>query len=314
MKPIKYLELLKQSLIITWKNKVLWIFGFFSLLGTSFNFKWTADDKNNNNAGESIINFMQQHPGIFIGICIALVALCIIFVILKLIGNAAIIKSANNIAVYSQSTFPKIFSEAKKYVWPMFLLGFIVTISLAAIFFVMLVPILFLFLLKAYVLAVLILLVAIVIIIPLAIIAYFLQRFGYYYVVLGNMKTRMALESAYGIFRKNVRESLLMCLVGIGLNMLVAMVVLACLLIIAIVAAPFGFLAYLIFLKAGAIAVVIIAGVIALIILVALLSWYASFMQTFWVLFFQQISLEKKEKKTIEELEAEIKVPSPEVI
>lgn len=313
MKPIKYFELLKQGLIITWKNKVLWIFGFFSLLGTSFNFKWTADDKNNN-AGEAVVNFMQQHLGIFIGICIALVALCIIFVILKLIGNAAIIKSANNIAVYSQSTFSKIFSEAKKYVWPMFLLGFIVTISLAAIFFVMLVPILFLFLLKAYVLAVLILLVAIIIIIPLAIIAYFLQRYGYYYVVLGNMKTRMALESAYGIFRKNVRESLLMCLIGIGLNMLVAMAAFACLLIIAIVAAPFGFLAYWIFLKAGAIAVVIIAGVIALVILVALLSWYASFMQTFWVLFFQQISLEKKEKKTIEELEAEIKVPSPEII
>ena len=314
MKQVAYLEIIKQAAKITWQNKFLWIFGFFSLLGTSFSFKWTADDEKTSQVEETVTSFMQQHTGIFIGICIVLVILYIVFIILKLIGNAAIIKSANNIAVYSQSTFSKIFSEVKKYVWSMFLLEAIVTISLLVIFFVMLIPILLLFSLKAYVPAVLALLVAIVIIIPLAVIAYFLQKYGYFYIVLGNMKTRMALESAYGIFRKNVKESLLMGLLGIVLNMAVAAVAFACLLAMAIAIVPFGFLAYWVFSKTGVIAVVIIAGVIILGILAVALSWYASFVQTFWVLFFQQISLEKKEKKTIEELEAEIKIPSPETV
>jgi hypothetical protein len=129
------------------------------------------------------------------------------------------------------------------------------------------------------------------------------------------MKTMLALESAYAIFKKNLKESLVMGCINIATNMLLGVGVLFCALIIAIIFAPFGFMAYWIFAKIGAWGVLAIAGVAALLVLLVLLAWYASFVQTTWVLFFQQIVLEKKdEKDAAEKLEAKVEVPSPEAV
>jgi len=129
------------------------------------------------------------------------------------------------------------------------------------------------------------------------------------------MKIRTALETAYHLLRKNIRESLVMGCVAVALGIAALAVFFLLIIIAAVIISPFGLMAYLIFAKAGAIAVLIIGVIIEVVILVSLFSGYASFSQVVWVLFFQEISLEKQEKKiTVDEAEAETKIPNPEVV
>jgi predicted membrane protein len=125
----------------------------------------------------------------------------------------------------------------------------------------------------------------------------------------------MALESAYSLFIKNIQKSLLMGLLIIAVNVLVLILSLACFLVLVVIFLAIGFSAYLFFAKSGVVAVLIF-GIISVFLLIAvLLSWYMSFIQAIWTLFFQEISLEKQNEKLLgEKNESAEKVPTPEII
>lgn len=315
MKQVPYFEILKQSALITWKNKFLWVFGLFISLGFfPSNLNWIAND-GSNPAPDAVAGFIGTHMGIFIGIVIISIVLAIIFLVLRLVGIAAITKSANNISVYSQSTIKSIFLEAKVYFWQLFLVGFLVSIFLIVLMMILAVPAIYMLAIKEEVFAVVLFMAGIIILTPLIIIAYFLKKFAAFYIVLGNMRTRIALESAYILFKKNIKENLIMGCIEIAARMLISIFILFCLIIIAIIFAPFGFIAYWIFAKTGAIIVAVFAILAACLFLLGLFSWYASFIQTIWVLFFQQIVFEKKDKKVVvEKIEAKTEVPNPEIV
>ena len=79
--------------------------------------------------------------------------------------------------------------------------------------------------------------------------------------------------------------------------------------------ASFGFLAYFIFAKVGAIVVLIIGIIFGIVILLIISSACATFIQVAWVLFFQEISLEKQKiKLMVEKIETEAEVPNPEIV
>ena len=74
-------------------------------------------------------------------------------------------------------------------------------------------------------------------------------------------------------------------------------------------------LAYLIFAKIGAAAVMIIGIIFGIATLLIFSSAYATFMQIAWALFFQEISLEKqKTKLMVEKMETEVEIPTPETV
>lgn len=194
-------------------------------------------------------------------------------------------------------------------------MGLLIGMALVFIMMIMAVPSIYMFSVGEKILGILLLLVALIIFIPIAIIAAFIKRYGSFYVVLGNMKTIESLESAYSIFKKNIKESLIMWCISIALNMVTIISILITISTVVLLFAPFGFLANYAFAKTGLFAVVVLGGFILLIASFIIFSWYSSFDQTMWVLFFQQIVLEKKEEKDVlEKFEAKVEIQSPEVV
>ena len=318
MKPIPYFEILKRALLITWKNKFLWVFGFFISLGSGMsNASWNpgGDSAKSEMQMTDFINFIKNHPHIFAGIIFAIIFLAIILLILRIISSAGIIKAASNIAVYGQSTIRGIFSETKKYFWPLIIIEVAVGLAVFTIIFIMFMPIVYLFLLKSYALGAALLISAILISIPLVILACYIRKYAFFYIIIGNIKMKMAFESAYVLFRKNIKESLLMGIIAIAINVAIIIPVFIFLLAFILLCAPFGLAAYLVFAKTGAFIVLIVGVIFGIIIFLIFFSGYATFIQTAWVLFFQQISLEKKdEKKVIEKIEAKVEITTPEIV
>jgi len=320
MKPIPYFEIIKQALKIAWKNKFLWVFGLLLSLGSGSgisNANWNmskVSSENKEQAGKAII-FIQNNPEIVLGIAMAVFLLMIFFFFLRIIGNAGLIKAASNIVVYGQSTIKGIFLETKKYFWPLVLVEIITFLAVLLIIFMMFMPVAYLFILKAHVLGTISLVGAILIIIPLAVLACFIRKYAFFYIVIGNMKIRMALEYAYGLFRKNIKESLLMGIITIAIGMVIIIPIFISIIIVTLLFVLLGLLAYLIFAKIGVIVILIIGIIFGIAILLIFSSAYATFMQVAWVLFFQEISLEKQKTKiTVEKVEVTEKIPDPEAI
>lgn len=316
MKKIQYADILKRAFLMVWENKFLWVFGLFIFLGSlSANFGNSASENENDKAWETISNYIQENPKLFIGIVLAAIVLVIILLVLRIIATAALIKSANNIVVYSQSKILAIFSEAKRYFWRLLLLEIIICVVFLVVLVILAIPVVYLWILKATISAIISTIIAVVIFLVLVIIAQYLRKYAYFYVVLGEMKIKMALESAYLLFRKNVWESLIMGLFGIIVCMAAMMAAGVAILALAILFAPFGFLAYFVFAKTGTLVVLVIGIIVACIIALVLMSFVTAFSQVIWVLFFQEISLEKKEeKKSFEEVGTTEKIPDPEIV
>jgi len=317
MKQIQYFNILKRAFMIAWENKFLWFFGLLVFLGSlisSFNF--SSDDTTKQNAqAQLILSYIQKHPTFFLEILLAFIVLIVILFLLRIIGLAAIIKSVNNIAIYRQSKISAIFSEIKKYFWQLVLLDIIIGITLMMVMIVLFIPIAYLLVLKAKMFATISIVVAIIIIVVLIIIASYLRHYAYFYIVLGNMKIKMALEAAYMLLRKNIWESLIMGCIGIALGIVAMMLISALLLSLALLFSPLGFALQSMFAKTGMLIVLITSVIVGSVILLALFSFFTAFVQSSWVLFFQEISLEKKEEnKIFEKVEVAEKIPDPEII
>jgi hypothetical protein len=317
MKKIQYLDILKRAFLMTWNNKFLWVFGLFVFLGSlnsNLNFN-TGKVSETNEKFQSVVNFMQSNPRTSLALGLMFLLVAIVFFLMRFLGMAAIIKSANNISVYSQSKIRAVFSEAEKYLWRLLLLEIIVNLALLVVIIILVFPISYLFALKANTLAILSGIIAVVIFVPLLLIAYFLRRYAYFYIVLGDMKIRMSLELAYSLLRKNIRESLIMgcTTIAAAVVFLAAAFIFIAASVIMIVA--IGLALYFLLTKIGAVIVFVAGGITGIILLLILFSWYSSFVQTIWVLFFQEISLEKQpEKKLEEKVDSAEKIPTPEAI
>lgn len=318
MKSIAYFEILKKALLIAWKNKFLWVFGLLVSLGSGIsNMNWNMGkvSPENEEQAEKILNFIQQNPKIFIGIVFAAILLMMFFLFLRIMGNAGIIKAASDIAVYSQSTVKNIFKEIKKYFWPLFLVEAIVGMTILAVVLAMLIPVLYLFSIKSFVFATVSFSIALIILIPLIILACFIRKYACFYVVIGNIKVKMALEYAYGLFIKNIKESLTMGIIAFAIGIAAIVPILFFIFVSIVIFALLGLLFYVVFAKIGGITILIVGIIFGGLSLLIFSSAYATFMQTAWVLFFQEISLEKQRKKiATEKNKVETEIPDPEVV
>lgn len=314
MKPIKYFEILMQALKITWDNKFLWFFGFLVLLGSIFSgLNWEVNPESKQT--ELLIDFIQKKPGIFLIIALVIIGVMIAFFVLKLMGTIALIKSANNILVYRQASIKSISIESKEHIWKLVLLEIIIGLAIGIIAVILVAPVFYLYTAKAMVFFVISAAIALVIFVGLIFTAYFLRRYAYLFIILGNAKIKLGLELAYSLFRKNIKEGILMvCALFIANIVAFGLFFIFILSLFAILLIP-GALAYLVFSKTGVIIVAIIGAVFLSVFLLAFFSGYVVFAQTAWVLFFQELSLEKKSKKSsAEEIKSTEKIPVSEVV
>ncbi|HEX8974815.1 MAG TPA: hypothetical protein VF817_05000 [Patescibacteria group bacterium] len=313
MKTIQYSEILRRAFLLTWKNKFLWVLGLFIFIGSVVsNINFNPQDLSSQSASipTAISSFFSQHQKTIENVFFLFVLLELLLFFLKIISNAAIIKSANDTKLYSQLPLRKILSEGLTYFYRLLFIEVLLDITVGLLALVFVSPILYLFSLNAFVSGILATVLAFGILVPLMILIYFIRRYSYYYVVLTNSGIKASLENGYGIFLQNAKKSLLMALLSIGIGLGFVLSLLLVLVLIGALASLISFGAYLLFAKNGLILVVLISSLFVLLFILLAFAAFTAFIQVLWLLFFKQISFQKSlDQKTEEELAA---MPSPE--
>jgi len=302
MKNINYIQILKDALKITWKNRYLWWFGFFIILSSCGGFFSTGDSKEEKDY-QQVIDFVSAH---FQFVATAFVIIFLIWLALLLVGvisRGALIKSLQKNIEGKMSNFKKGFQDGKKYFWKIILIGILCMIFAMAAMFVFIIPITFLFSSKYFILGGISVFVAIVFLVPVLFFVYFTQIFGSLYAVLADLSVWDSLEKGYRLILKNVWVSILMSLLLILINIIPAILFLIVLIFLAIPFLILGGLLFLIFNTAGAIIVACIAGIIFILLALFLGSIMKVFSQAVWVLFFNEIAKVEKEEIVIEKEE-----------
>ena len=142
-------EIITKSWKITWKFKVLWIFGILSGCVASnrgsFNFNsgggGSGGGSGNGNGqlpnflrqfqnmhpAEAIRAFLNQYIGIIIGVILLLCVLWLVFYFLGIIGRIGLIKGAGKADAGAETlTFGELWTESLPYFWRMFGLSLII--------------------------------------------------------------------------------------------------------------------------------------------------------------------------------------------
>ena len=320
-KEIKYLAIIKDAWQIIWNNKYLWWFGFFIALGGggSSNFqlpmnnngKWEEKTK----AGkEEILSFINGHFEWIAAGLIILTAIAIALLVLRIISQAAIIKSVSSIKKGGKSNFSIGFKKGRKYFWKLLAIDLILGFFTFGILIVLFLPVVFLFHVKSYIAASLLLILAILIFIPLIILVSFLKKYAYFYLVLAKSGIKSSIENAYQVFRKNTLPSLIMALLLLAIGIIAGIAIIMLILPLALVFILIGLVLYFILAKVGIFITAVLGILIFILIAFLLSSAVTAFRQTAWLLFFQEIAALKSEEvgSELENKIAEEKVPGME--
>ena len=304
---IPYLNILKNSLNITWRNRYLWWFGLFLTLGGGMSGQFNFPGSNTNNQGvtqQQVNNFMSQHWGAVVAGIIIAIIIAAILIVLGIIARGEVILALNGLSKGKKTSFRSGMRQGRKYFWRLFWLYVILGILVAVSAIVLATPVVFLLAAKAIVLGIFLAVIACLIFIPIIVLAIYAKTYGEIYIVLGQLKSWLAIENSYELLRKNLWTSIIMGLLFIPVGIILMLGLLAILFFLAIIFLPIGFLAYFVL---GWIAAAIVAGIgifIFLIILFIIQSGFQIFRQSAWLSFFMEIAVTKKEQ-TAEELEEE---------
>ncbi|EKD58223.1 MAG: hypothetical protein ACD_56C00169G0002 [uncultured bacterium] len=315
-KEIDYFDILKKAFFMTWHNKFMWFFGFFVCIGS------TAAAFNNPEAIQPsqllqwIQLFNQKYPLLSASLTFLFILAIAALYLLKIVSTAALIKISNNITVYRQAKIKTIFAESKEYVWRMLAMEILIGAVTFFIATAIILPIAYLYSLNSQFLAFTFLIFGFIIISILIILAFYLVKYGQIFLVLSDSKIKNALESAYELLEKNLKQSALFGLISIGLNFLFILLLILIIFALVLLFSLIGFLLYLFFAKSGALISLLTMGFVLIILILGLFSWFNAFMQSAWVLFFQHLSLEKKEddKEKETEIETSSIIPDPEAV
>jgi hypothetical protein len=316
MKKLLYFEIIQKAFFLSWQNKFLWFFGFLILLGSfSSNINQTNSLSENTAQFQKLLSFLGLHPfylGLFV---LGFFLLFLLLTFARILGSASIIKSTNNIVVYRQASLSNIVAETKKYVLRIFAIELLLNLTLFLIAMVLAIPIFYLLAIKAPFAAIITILFAAAIILPIFFVTYFLRRFGNLYLILAEMKIRDCLEAAYSLFEKNLAQSFHLIILSLTFCLLLLLALLLLLISVAIIFAPFLLVAYFFLTQSALLVLASIAALFALSLFIVALCFYFVFLETFWVLIFQELTLEKKpENKEQQAFEIEGEIPTPEVV
>jgi len=310
MKAIQYSNILKQSFLLTWKNKFLWFFGFMIFLsllieeavnlvgslpfGGSVIFDWLRPFVNMDNDSNLLVSILM-------------LAIIIGFMLLRILGIGSLIKSISNLPLYRQIKIHLIVKDASQYYWRLLGVDFVLGLVIFFLFCLLVIPIATLFTLKAYLFGSLTILSALIIFVPLLFLVFFLRKFCNILIVLSGMNVKTAFEFSYSIFRQNIKESLLMGLIILGVGIificLIAPIIYIMLSLLSVMQTTAG---YIIFAK-------ISLQIIGSLLIFLLFSFLNVLNQAAWLSFFSQISMEKNKKNIlVKERMVKSEIPSPE--
>lgn len=317
MQKIEYGDILKKAWGIVWSNKFLWLLGFFVAIGSGLS-GYSYNNSSDSNAFEDSVSlFIQKYPVVFVSIIVLLVVLAIFLYVIGTFSRAALVRSINDVTIYSQVPLLKLISGGRQYFWRLFFLDVVFGLATFSVIFIVVLPAALLFYFKAYVLGFLSALGAVVIFVPILIAAHFIKKYAGFYVILSDMGFRKSIEYAYVLFSKSLKESLIMALISLGLGILINVCFVVTIIFVAGMMFLMGFSLWFVIKDAGIVAATV-TGLILFVVLIAVFAGiYQAYFHAIWVIFFKNMPAlhkEKIEKKVEEEVSMEKTIAAPEAI
>ena len=304
MPSINYLEIIKKAWAITWKNRYLWWFGFFVILGgggsVNYFFNSGEDKKLDPAQNEKILEFFSQNIHWVITLAIVVFLLLIIFFILNTLGRGALITSIEKNIKGQVSNFKSGWKDGKKNFWKIFIIDFSLGLFIFLTLLILIAPVAILFLNKNYIIGGILTFLAILIFIPIAILTSYLKTYSYLYSILGKINFWPAVENAYNLFAKNFWASIILSLIFIPLGIVLMLIILALVPFLLLIFLILGTIGYLALGKITAIIISAIGLVIFFLYAIFVKSIYEVFSQAIWILFFHEIASPKIPEAVIE--------------
>ncbi|HAV11726.1 MAG TPA: hypothetical protein DCX32_04285 [Candidatus Moranbacteria bacterium] len=312
MKEVNYLEIFKKSLQATWRKKLLWFFGFFILIGSGGNgfvFNWKPSETFT--PGNILEGLVANKLLLSISILLILV-LMIALTALKIIGQAAIIIFSGYINPNKEIGFSALFKKGKHFLWKLLLLDVLFAFSLLILLVTLSLPVVFLVFVKSNLLALFIGISALLILIPVYVLAYFIKRFSYIYIVLSDLDIKSSIENSYIIFKDNILRCLIFSMLLIGSGIILGLFLISLMVVIGMPLILLGLALSFVFSKIGLYfslgAGLLLVGTIFLLSQ----SAFEAFRQIAWTFFFKELAGMKIEKAEMVASPVAEEMPKPE--
>lgn len=291
---IDYIKLVRQSWEITWKYKILWIFGLFlGAVGVNFGGSGnlgTTDYVVKDEDLNKIKDFIQDHWEIILIVITILLVLSLICAILSVIARGGIIHAVNNIDEKKKFNFRESLKIGTHYFWRIFGCDIVTGLLLCAFFLIIFIPAIILFILNSIILGVILIIPAILMVFAVILILRFIIDSAYRFIVIRDKHIIDALKLSVKLIKSNIKHFLFYILiswalcVGIGIAALIAgAVVLA-------VAGLLAFVIYTISAKIGLMIFLGIAGVLIIGLLIIMNAITNTFFSSFFTLFWKQLT------------------------
>ncbi|MBU0649212.1 hypothetical protein KJ969_03915 [Patescibacteria group bacterium] len=303
-----YRQIIHQAWMITWRNKFLWVFGFFAAFlinggvydvvvkmlsrTTWLSVSWqelTQDPLSSIPLVNDLIlkNINLSSAG-YIALAIFIILFALIFICLSVIGQGSLIFSVQSLLIKKKINKNVIDVGLLKF-WPMFGINILLKVALFLLVIFITFP-LALLLSQSILLNTLLHLVSYLVFIPLAIIFYLMAILAGCYVVLRKKKILTSIALAWDLFRRNW----LICLeLGFLLFVISFLIGLAMLLVVLVFSVPIIllFLAALALQSEVAYLVILFLSIFIIFVIVILGgSFMAAFQYSSWVLLFERLT------------------------
>lgn len=299
---LDYLGTITQSFKIIWRNKYLWILGFFSagfglLSNFSPNFRIKAADFVNLNLNLDKLflvttDFLTRNRLTSIAIITGILITITILVILGCLSQGGIIYSVNQITQKREKKFglKNSLTVGKKFFWR------ILGIDLLFVLFILLIlalfggiPLALLLGQKRVIYALILGVLGLPISFFFGLLALFILRYGAIFIVLENKKLQTAIPAGYQLLLKNIGPTILMNILLWIINLLLSSLYLLAFVILSI---PLAIIAIILFLvlPSGTLSPLLILffflGFLSGIVITGMISAFES---TAWTLTYKQL-------------------------
>jgi len=291
-----YLGLLKKAFHLTLKNRFLWIFGIFAGVGgglgsaTSYSPDFKADKTNLGGKISSFdcLAFFNQHAMLILSLLLGFLLLAIVFFVLEVISQAALIGAADKLSKQEKANFAIGFKIGVKNFWRLWGVMIIYCLLISASLLVLIIPATVFVLSHLYVLAVIWGILTLFLNIAFLILIGLMVPYSYRMIVLSDIAVFASVREALHFVKKNLLEVVLTYLILWGTGLAFgAGIVLGFLLVISL----FGAIGYGLWLASApaaiAYGILVGAGVVAL--MVVLGGAYAAFYSTVLTLTYNQL-------------------------
>ena len=277
------------------KNKILWLLGMMVGGSASCNYSFGGDYSD---IGKSEINFdtlnLWDYWYVLALIAILILFLFLIFIVLSVIARGGLLHGVNIARDNKKVLFCESFKFGATKFWRVFglqlLFGLIifagvVILVVGIVMFVIVGVVSQLTILKILLilLGILFSLLGITAIVILAILIGLISNYVYCYAILENKRISESLKLGFGLFKKNIGETLILSIIlfgiGLGIGIVMLMIIVPLLLIFA--AVGYGF--YFLLSWPGVIIISAIALIIFLIITIVIKGILNTFMFSSWV-------------------------------